>query len=415
MRFVPDGPDIPNMLLSNWRDGNVLFLAGAGVSMPAPANLPSFRKLVLEVYKHLNDPTSPVLARATDLITGRDDMLRSCGLPAHQRVEVNLFFTSEFDRLFSSLEARLDQDAKGRFISRLVRDAVEAILRDHSGYCQGHRDLLRISTVGRAAGSMPIGEQCRIATTNFDRLFEEAWRAELDGIPRAYDARVAPRPGTYNFEGVIHLHGMVGPDSNAPGEFILSSRDFARVYLRSGVVANYVYDLVRRYSVVLVGYSADDPTMRYLMDAVGEDAALFDDMNQPYAIAGWNSDADDPNGEIYAHTWRAKNIEPILYKCRSDGERHGPLWDSLREWAEWARRDLEWVKEKLATATMVPPSASDEFTRSFVQDLLEALDVHEQGVVIEFLRDRHVPFEWIDIVLAASDFDLSAEGTEDAR
>ena len=51
----------------------------------------------------------------------------------------------------------------------------------------------------------------------------------------------------------------------------------------------------------------------------------------------------------------------------------------------------------------------------YLSSVLEALDVHEQGVVIEFLRDRHVPFEWIDIVLAASDFDLSAEGTEDAR
>jgi hypothetical protein len=40
MRFVPDGPDIPNPLIAKWRAGKVLFLAGAGVSVPS--KLPLF-------------------------------------------------------------------------------------------------------------------------------------------------------------------------------------------------------------------------------------------------------------------------------------------------------------------------------------------------------------------------------------
>jgi hypothetical protein len=46
------------------------------------------------------------------------------------------------------------------------------------------------------------------------------------------------------------------------------------------VIGSYIYDLIRRYRLVLIGYSADDPPMRYLMDAIGEDASLFDDMRQ---------------------------------------------------------------------------------------------------------------------------------------
>ncbi len=48
MRFVPDGPDIPNSLILKWKEGKVLFLAGAGVSVPS--KLPLFDGLALDVY-----------------------------------------------------------------------------------------------------------------------------------------------------------------------------------------------------------------------------------------------------------------------------------------------------------------------------------------------------------------------------
>ena len=53
MQFVPDGPIVPNDLVRAWRQGKVLFLAGAGVS--EPAKLPLFRGLVLEVYREIGD------------------------------------------------------------------------------------------------------------------------------------------------------------------------------------------------------------------------------------------------------------------------------------------------------------------------------------------------------------------------
>jgi SIR2-like domain len=236
--------------------------------------------------------------------------------------------------------------------------------------------------------------------------------AELPNELSSFDARTAPRPGSFNFEGIIHLHGMLDADPSRAGNLILSSRDFARTYLRSGVVANYVYDLVRRYKVVLVGYSADDPTMRYLMDAIGEDAALFDDMHRPYSIAARDpTDLVDPLGDIFVETWRAKNIEPIPYDLRVI-DRHGALWETLRQWAEWCRRDIEWVQEQSAVAMALPLANADGFARNFVQDMFSVLDQNEQMKVIRFLNEKSVDLDWIDVAQQVPEKPLSMSGVE---
>lgn len=402
MRFVSDGPEIPNSLIKRWREGRVVFLAGAGISMAAPSNLPSFRDLVLRVYRRLNDSLFPLLELALRQPTPseRDALIRGASLSPQQHVEASLFFAGEYDRLFSALERRTDQDALGRMSSRRVRDAVEEVLRGHGGHSQGHRDLVSVAATG-CVGPMSIGRQaCRLITTNFDLLLEDAWRHELGTEPIAYDARVAPRPGAFDFQGIVHLHGLLNPDVRKPASMVLTSRDFARTYLRSGVIANYVYDLVRRYTVVLVGYSADDPAMRYLMDAIGEDAALFEDMHQPYAIASRQpSTGFDADGAIFAETWRAKNIEPIVYEFRPGPSPFAPLWETLTEWADWARSDTAWALQRLKRATALPFDRAAPFDRTLVENFFDILDETEQLAAVEHLKGPtgdDVDFSWIE-------------------
>jgi hypothetical protein len=204
MRFVPDGPDIPNQLIKKWRDGEVLFLAGAGVSVPS--KLPLFEGLALEVYKYLGDPLFDILTTARKYpLDAHEKILDAAALSPAMRVEANLFLDRQFDRFFSVLEKRIDPDLRGRAKTRNVRKAVEDILsgKDHS---QSHRDLLRLSLSPNSGGDRSKSLSCRIATTNFDLLFEAAWRAELGYEPVSFDARMAPRPGAHNFEGIIHLH-----------------------------------------------------------------------------------------------------------------------------------------------------------------------------------------------------------------
>ena len=54
-------PAIPERLLLAHARGQVLFIAGAGISRPA--NLPDFRELVLQVYQELDARTYAVMTR----------------------------------------------------------------------------------------------------------------------------------------------------------------------------------------------------------------------------------------------------------------------------------------------------------------------------------------------------------------
>jgi hypothetical protein len=228
MRFVPDGPDIPNDLIRKWREGKVLFLAGAGVSVPS--HLPLFEGLALSVYEVLNDSLFSILKDARAIVDpeARKKCLEAAELSPDRQVEASLFLDKQFDRFFSALEKRFDPDIKGRTKTRYVRDAVEQILSGQQ-HSNTHRNLLRLSLAPNSSGDFSQPASCRIVTTNFDLLFEEAWKAEFNSQPLTFDARMAPRSGAHNFSGIIHLHGSLSSDAKIASNCILSSRDFARV------------------------------------------------------------------------------------------------------------------------------------------------------------------------------------------
>lgn len=384
----------------------------ADILVVAAGNLPLFEGLTLDVYGHLKDPLHQVLTEAK-ASTDRNAVLDGAGLSPSRRVEANFFFDRQFDRLFSALEKRVDPDVKGKRKTRRVREAVEAILQIGT-HSQSHTDLLHLSNAinGRADRAKPLS--CRLATTNFDLLFESAWASAFGADAISFDARMAPRSGAHNFEGIIHLHGMLSDNPKRLPDYILSSRDFARVYLRSGVIGNYIYDLMRRYTVMLVGYSADDPPMRYLMDAIGEDASLFEDMKPPFAIVDIENDLGSDSAEIETATWNAKEITPIFFKRRPDPHRFSPLWETLALWAAWNRDQMSWVNAQLELNMATPRKHASAFQRDFVQNLLSVLTRDERASALENLvsKDNPPPFDWIEsIELATSD----AGGSDGSR
>jgi SIR2-like domain len=397
MRFVPDGPDIPNDLIRKWREGKVLFLAGAGVSVPS--QLPLFEGLALSVYEVLNDSLFSTLKDARAIVhpEARKQFLEAAELSPDRQVEAGLFLDKQFDRFFSALEKRFDPDIKGRTKTRYVRNAVEQVLsgRAHSNT---HRDMLRLSLAPHSSGDFSKPASCRIVTTNFDLLFEAAWKAEFDSQPLTFDARMAPRSGAHDFSGIIHLHGALSSDAQVASNYVLSSRDFARVYLRSGVIGNYIYDLIRRYTLVLIGYSADDPPMRYLMDAIGEDASLFDDMKTPYAI----TDLSPNSNEAFEQAvWSAKEITAKFFRHRAGAQPYAPLWETIEGWANWSRDETSWVEVQLLGHATGRYKDASPFQKAFVQDLLSVLSREELADAIRFMTSNKVEFGWIDAVSAA--------------
>src|SRR3546814_5872137 len=87
MLFVPDGPDIPQSLLSEQRNGNLMFMIGAGVSVAA--GLPLFGRLAELAYERLGQA-----------IPGKPDSLAT-------QAEVEALAAGQYDRLIGLLERRL--------------------------------------------------------------------------------------------------------------------------------------------------------------------------------------------------------------------------------------------------------------------------------------------------------------------
>src|SRR3546814_6287855 len=78
-----------------------------------------------------------------------------------------------------------------------------------------------------------------------------------------------PAVGSPEFVGALHLHGRVADRmlNLSQTDLVLTAPNFGEAYMRNGWASRTVYDLMRRYTLVLVGYSADDPPMRYMLEA----------------------------------------------------------------------------------------------------------------------------------------------------
>jgi hypothetical protein len=182
MRFIADGPSIPDDLLIARDLGDVIFFCGAGVSQ-ANARLPNFERLGREVIRILgaaqDSPARMLLDKAIEM----GQMAGVGGLLAT-------------DRVFALLEREFEIDD--------VRAAVAEAIRPPKGYgLDAHRIILDLAT--SRAGTT------RLVTTNFDLLFEECNPAlSCSGPPHLPDPR-----SDRDFRGVVHLHGRVDGDYRA--------------------------------------------------------------------------------------------------------------------------------------------------------------------------------------------------------
>ena len=130
----------------------------------------------------------------------------------------------------------------------------------------------------------------RLVTTNFDSLFEKAQK-KLRKQERSchrmamHIAPALPPAKPETFRGLAHLHGKLeSPQDDR--QLVLTTANFGMAYMLEGWALRFVIDLFRHYHVVFIGYSVEDPTMRYLVRALA--AARDASPNQfkkPYVLA----------------------------------------------------------------------------------------------------------------------------------
>jgi len=329
MKIADDTADLPSELITEQERGGVVFLCGAGVSQRV--GLPSFDKLTRRIYERLNEVWEPHPAEA-------DAMERSAGQ------------AKALDRALFALAKRRgghDPAARAR-IEREIVAAVEAELAPPETDLTAHRDIARLSRDAEM--------RSRVVTTNFDTLFERAWP---EGAAPSRAGPDLPPPLTTDFEGVLHLHGRI-EDADVQlrrTPLVLNSAEFGEAYLRSGWAARYVYDLARATTIVIVGYGADDPPMRYILEVLTADRERYPDLKPIYAFAPCAPQTAARNRATAI--WDAKGTIPILYdSVRNDD--HDALYRTLAAWAGYAVDPLAWRTAQARRVLAMEPDVVGE-------------------------------------------------------
>lgn len=373
---------IPERLLLAHARGEVLFICGAGVS--SPSGLPDFRELVLDVYKVLDTGVHAVLS---SLPHGACNQWEAAypNLNDPQRAEVKRFIVGDYDVVLGMLERRLDDQTRGD--SRVRHEVAKRLRSGKSKPAPIHRALMRLADRGGATA---------IVTTNFDLLLEAAGRRPGSPVV-TYSLGSIPRPTRKTeFAGVLHIHGALDRNPKRFSELVLSDQDFGEFYLRRRVVPDFIYDAARLFHLVLVGYSANDPPMRYLLNAVAADGTRFDDLKERFIFFG--TDAPDP---VALEDWKARGITPIHYNAQND---HTLLRKTLERWAE-----LSPVNERKATVNAeirqivkATRTAAPEVDRDLFDHLIRRSDASDRVRLSALTSDANADLGWLDAIVNIS-------------
>lgn len=353
MQFVANGPDIPDALLELHEEGRVVFFCGAGISYPA--GLPGFGDLVSKLFQ-LNH-TSP------------------------SAIEQQALERDQYDATLELLERRLP--GQRRAMRSKLPEALKPNLR-RRGALDTHEALL---TLGRGRD-----ERLRLVTTNFDPLFQKASKRLRQPL-KSYAAPMLPVPKNSRWDGLVYLHGEMtnGSDDAALSRLILTSGDFGLAYLTERWAARFATELFRNYVVCFIGYSINDPVMRYMMDALAADRRLGEQSLQAWAFGDFKPGQEEDK----VREWEAKGVQPILYEVPTGTHDHSALHRSLREWAQTYRDGVMGCERVVQTHALARPSASTR-QDDFVGRMLWALS-HKSGLPAKCFADFNpVPtLDWL--------------------
>lgn len=343
MRFFSSGPSIPDSLLEERDRGNVVFFCGAGISQPA--GLPGFLDLAERVNFSLGSAKGSAVS----------DLL--------ERIRTNPSYAPPLDQVFSTLQQVYGAAA--------IDDAVAQQLKiPRNAYIGCHSIVLRLSLSAK--------RRPQVVTTNFDRLFEKANRATRVHVPPALPDLASGQP----MEGIVYLHGRAPvkpPGGIARQGFVLSSADFGRAYLADGWATRFARELLQRYVIVLLGYSATDPPVRYLLEGLH----ARDDAGTLSIYAFDQGDEDEVRDR-----WRDRGVTPLAYP--PSDRSHSSLWDTLEAWAERADDPDAW-RRKVVSKALSGPRALEPYERGQVASLVST----DVGAKLFANFETLPPAEWL--------------------
>ena len=372
-------PPIPERLLLWHSRGEVMFITGAGISQPA--GLPDFRELVVRVYAQLDKAVHAVISPPG--VSGKLGVVPA-GLTVQQEAEVNRFNRKDYDVVLGMLERRMEKEPHVR--SR-VRQVVAGVLRGAKP-AQIHRSLMRLADRGGAVA---------IVTTNFDLLLEDAARRSSTSV-QTYTLGGIPRPGRRNdFAGVLHIHGALDRNPDRTSDLVITDRDFGEFYLRRRVVPDLIYDAARLFNLVLVGYSANDPPMRYLLNSVAADGTRFKDLRERFAFVGGSGASDS----VEMEDWKGRGITPIPY---DEADNHLALGKTLERWSALSaingKKGL--VDAEIKRIVRQKWSAATDADRDLLDHLFRRSDSKERDRLSSLASEQKADYRWLEVIVAVA-------------
>ena len=348
MRFFSDGPNIPDELLESRDQGNVVFLCGAGVSNPA--GMPDFLGLARYVVDELGTPRD---AQSRAMLSMWDNV----GIPAGARPSL--------DQIFNLLQQEYPASEVDYLIAKRLRTKPGANVTSH-------QTVLRISK--------GVDGISQLVTTNFDLLFEYASKQK---IRRYVPPSLPDLANGESLAGLVYLHGRIDPrikQGDVRQGFVLSSSDFGRAYLAEGWATHFIRELLDRYTVILLGYSASDPPVRYLLQ--GLHTGRRKSRARLYAF-------DSGTEEEVQARWRDSGVHHVLAYPATDCF-HSKLWDTLSAWADRADDPDAW-RERIVSLAMKGPRDLAAYERGQVASLVRTNTGSKQFAN----ADTPPPGEWL--------------------
>lgn len=365
MRFKAGGPAIPDILLDERDAGNVVFLCGAGVSIPA--GMPNFLELAQHVTDEVHAPSDSVIRQALQTYDDTDSPVAEWSRPSLDRVFQLLYQEYGRERVVTIVWKRLSRTSK-----------IQRCPPCPEGWEHGIIARLSANAVGHP----------QIVTTNFDLLFEAALGKQE--IPR-YEPPQFPDLRHVPATGITYLHGRLAATESDTHNYVLSSGDLGRAYLAEGWAARFVRDLLECHTVVLLGYQAEDPPVNYLLE--GLESVGQQTPNLLFAFD--KGDSEDVDAK-----WKARGVRAIPY-----GDNHETLWETLEAWAECADDPAAWRNAVVQSSAKGP----------------RRLAPHERGMVAhlvssttgakEFANGQPTPpAEWLCVFDASCRYAKPASG-----
>lgn len=209
---------VPDELLEALDSDSLVIFVGAGVSIPKPSGIGSFRTLAAKVGK---------------------DFGRSMG----------------------------EKESPDQFLGKLAKEqyAVHDCVMKH--VVGAH--TLPTALHGHIVRLFGSGERVRIVTTNFDTHLSRAFETSYpDEKLSQYMAPAVPCGD--DFKGLVYLHGSA-IDPNVR-HMVVTDADFGRAYITYGWAREFLIRLFSKYTVLFVGFSHEDVVMSYLAQGLDPNA-----------------------------------------------------------------------------------------------------------------------------------------------